>query len=175
MFKNDIKAQDNRKGYVGLSGGHAFMLKNERGLFDNGIGLGINFGYLMTNYVGINVSIFRTNFNFSFPYPPISVGLTGILAGPLFTITETGKVEFDFRPAAGYANGKLLGATSNESVIVWNSTLALGIGGSVRWNCCNRVSLSVNLDYYYGNPKNSLERMNLSSFGVSLGVNYRIK
>ena len=176
LFSNAINAQSDCRGYVGLSGGPVFILGNEIEYIDNGVGLGINFGYLITSNIGITSSIFRTNFPCNIPYPQVTVGLAGILVGPLFSTTETGNVEIDFRPTIGYAYGRLLGETSTSSVTTGDYTLAFGVGGTVRWNCLNRISLSANLDYLYGKPKNEYnDRIDLSSFGFSIGVNYRLK
>ncbi len=170
-----LRAQDEScKGYIGLTVGPAFMTGELKDFFNTGVEFSVNFGYLFIPHVGIQSSIFGT----SFPVKENSsttLGLTGLLVGPLFsTATTTGKIEFDFRPAIGFASGS---ATMNEqSTTTKSTTLALGLGGSLRWNCWRRISLSANLDYYYGKPKDDSAQkveMDLSSFGISVGINYR--
>ena len=170
------KTQPNYKGYVGLNVGPAFVTGDLGGLEDlfesTGLGVSISFGYLFTPHVGIHSAIFGTQFSAKVS-SSISLGLSGLLVGPLFsTATENGKVEFDFRPTIGFAQGSL--TINDQTATTKASTFAFGVGGSLRWNCWNRVSLAANLDYYNGKPKDddSIE-MDLSSFGFSFGVNFR--
>ncbi|MDR2287287.1 MAG: porin family protein [Prevotellaceae bacterium] len=153
-----------KKGYVGISFGPSFLTKQEN--IDAGVQVSIvNFGYLFNSHVGITSSIITTSYDIS----NISVGISGFMAGPLFSFaaTPSQKVEFDIRPAIGYARGAVDGESTDET------GFALGLGGSVRWNCWNRVSFSGNLDYYNMTIKNDTYKTNMSSVGVTIGVNFR--
>lgn len=171
---NVLKAQE-RKGYVGMSMGAAFMTGELKDVFQPvGAQFTINFGYLFTHHVGIHASIFGTTFIYKLNTSN-DLGLSGSLVGPLLsTATETGKLEFDLRPGIGFAGGS--GTVDNKSTNTNSVALALGLGGSLRWNCWSRVSFVFNLDYYHAKPKDdSPERyvMDLSSFGISAGANFR--
>ena len=172
---NVLKAQPERKAYVGLNAGPAFMLGELKDYFESpGVGISINFGYLFTPHAGIHAAFFGTQFTVK-GNSSNTLGLSGMLAGPLFsTATESGKVEFDFRPTIGFAQGAA--TIEQQSAQTKNVTFAFGAGGSLRWNCWSRVSLAANLDYYYGKPQDDSAQkveMDLSSFGFSFGVNYR--
>jgi len=172
---NDLTTNPERKGYIGMNVGPAFMMGELKDYFESpGFGFSVSFGYLFTSNVGIHSAIFGTQFEVEGKSSQ-SLGLSGFLVGPLFsTATKTGKVELDFRPTMGFAQGAA--TIDNKSVNTKTSTFAFGLGGSLRWNCWKRVSLTVNLDYYYGKPKDDSDQrieMDLSSFGISFGANYR--
>ncbi len=179
---NVSNAQDEqRKGYIGIAVGPAFLTGDVKDIFNFGTGVevGFNFGYLFSPNIGVSASIFGTTFPVDDPKAKsdLTYGLSGLLFGPLFsTASPTGKVEFDFRPTIGFANGTM--TLNEESGSSKKMTFAAGVGGSLRWNCWRRVSLSANLDYYYGKPKSDDDppiEMGLSSFGISFGINYRLK
>ena len=159
-----------RRGYIGISFGPAFptgdiksSAVSEGGHFNL-----VNFGYLFSEHVGIAATWFGTSF-ISKADKEMSVGMGGIMAGPLFsTATPTRNFEFDFKPMVGFANGTIIdhGDTSSSS-----RAFALGIGGAIRWNCWSKFSLSCGIDYYSGKP----EGVNLSSCALVFGVNYRLK
>jgi hypothetical protein len=127
-----------RRGYLGLALGAWAD-------FDSGFLTGLNFGYRFGRHVGITTSAFL---NLTSSGGDTEVGTAGVLVGPLFTFANLYKtVEFDIRPTVGLF--------TEEDVIV-------GIGGSIRWNCSNRISLSGNIDYY-----------SVSAVGISTGINIR--
>jgi hypothetical protein len=165
-----IHAQDSetRKGFIGIGLGAAIPI----GSFvsdncDVGFQFNIDFGYLFSKNVGIAASAFGTSMASKYQSEN-SVGLTGLMAGPLFSVAS-GAVEFDFKPMLGYARGVLYLGNDDSST----SKLTFTYGGAVavRWNCWKKFSLSANVMYCYGKP----EGMDLSSIGVMAGVAYRLK
>ena len=175
-----LRAQDvYRNGYVGLTVGPAYMtgeLKGYKDYFETlGFGFSINAGYLLWPNIGVSASIFGTSFATKASTNDNTLGLMGFLVGPLFsTATRNEKVEFDFRPTIGFARGSATAGTQSASTK--SSTIAFGAGASIRWNAWSRVSLSFNVDYYYGKPKDDSSQrveMDLSSVGASVGANFR--
>ncbi|MDL2256842.1 porin family protein [Bacteroidales bacterium OttesenSCG-928-I14] len=163
--EEEIYQEDRRKGYVGIAIGGASLLEDYSNA-DSGVQFTINFGYLFSEHVGITASFFGTSYELS-NYTNRSVGLGGLLAGPLFSSTfNTKKFEFDLRPTIGFATKSISKSGSSESA---GSSFAFGAGTSVRWNCASRVSISANIDYIYG----SVKKEDLSSVGFSVGVNFR--
>jgi len=155
-----------RKGYVGLGIGGAFLTEDYSNV-SGGIQVNVNFGYLFTKNVGINASFLSTSFDLS-NYEDSSIGLIGFLTGPLFsTATSNQAVEFDLRPTIGFASGSV--SVGNKSGTTDETAFAFGVGGSVRWNCGKRVSVSGNVDYYNA----EVSDVDLSSFGITAGVNFR--
>ncbi|MDR0798263.1 MAG: porin family protein [Dysgonamonadaceae bacterium] len=163
--------QNYRKGYIGVSFGMATLLTDYDEIDSSGGQFNLNFGYLFSKNVGLAASLFTTSYlpsNWRIEEDR-SIGLSGLVVGPLFSFaTESHIVEFDFKPMVGYGNG----------VEVWNgasystkTTFVCNLGASVRWNCSNSISLSANLDYIYGKPRN----IDFSSFGLNVGVAYRLK
>jgi hypothetical protein len=157
-----------RRGYIGLGVGGSFLTET----YDNanaGVQVNLNFGYLFSQHIGMNVSVFATSYELS-NYNDKSVGLTGFLAGPLFSMApQSGKINFDIRPTIGYAFGDVTVGSNSGSTD--EGTFAAGIGGSVRWNCGRSISLSVNTDYYHG----VINKADLSSLGITFGFNIRLK
>ncbi|MDH6357970.1 outer membrane beta-barrel protein [Parabacteroides sp. PF5-9] len=157
-----------RRGYIGIGVGPAFLTKS----YDNassGIQANLNFGYLISESVGINASVLGTSFDLS-NYTDQSIGLSGFLVGPLFsTAYAADKFQFDLRPTVGYVKGSV--SVGNKSGTTKEGSFAAGAGASVRWNTWRLFSLSANLDYYYG----KINDVDLSSIGVTIGVSYRLK
>lgn len=155
-----------RKGYVGLGIGGAFMTESYDNV-DGGFQVNINFGYLFSKNIGITSSFFDTSFDLS-NYKDTSIGLTGFLVGPMFsTATTSEKVEFDLRPMIGVAFGSV--TVGSKSGTTDETVFSFGVGGSVRWNCASRISISGNVDYYRG----EIDDVDLSSVGITAGVNFR--
>ncbi|MDR2810616.1 MAG: porin family protein [Tannerellaceae bacterium] len=156
------------KGYIGLSIGGASLTKDISNA-SGGIQANINFGYLFTEHVGIAATAFATSYKLS-NYDNATVGLSGTLVGPLFsTLSGNGAIQFDFRPAIGLAQGTVtVGSVSGNTD---DFVFAAGAGASVRWNCSRKISLSANFDYFSGKP----DDVDLSSYGLTVGINYRLK
>ncbi|GHT10263.1 hypothetical protein FACS189415_8000 [Bacteroidia bacterium] len=158
--------RDSRKGYIGGGIGGAGLMK-EYSDAAGGLQLNVNFGYLFSNNVGIAASFYNTSFDIE-GYKNTSIGLTGLLAGPLFsTSMASGILDFDVRPGIGVAMGNV--SSGSASVNSDDYIFSFGLGTSLRWNCSDYVSLSANMDYYYG----KVFDLDLSSIGFSIGVNYR--
>ncbi len=170
---NVLNAQEDdfeiRKGYVGLGVGPTFLTKSYSNV-GTGIQANINFGYLLSDYIGITASFLSTTFELS-NYSDRSVGLTGFMVGPLFStyLNNSPKFELDLRPTVGYVKGSVsIGSLSGNTK---EGSFAAGAGGSFRWNLWRLFSLSANIDYYYG----KIDDLNLSSVGITIGASYRIK
>ena len=159
-----------RRGYIGITVGPAFPLGDvSNDAVSGGVHFNIvNFGYLFTEHIGIAATWFGTSFSSKIDNKT-SIGLGGVMAGPLFSTTsQNRKFEYDFKPMIGFANGTLIedNRTSSSS-----RAFAFGVGGTIRWNCWEKFSLSGGIDYYNGQP----EDVDLSSFAIVIGVNYRLK
>ncbi len=156
-----------RKGYIGMDIGAAiptgeFIADN----CDVGVQINFDFGYLFSEHVGITSTFLFTTFTSKYQTNN-SVGLVGLMAGPMFTFGPESKVvEFDLKPLLGFAMGSLYEGSENTT-----SDLAVCIGAAalLRWNAWSRVSLSGGLNYYYSTP----EEVDLSSLGITVGVNFR--
>lgn len=159
-----------RRGYIGLSLGVAFPAGDIDGdAVSGGAQLNlVDFGYLFSQNVGIAATLFGTAF-ISKADSKSSLGMGGIMVGPLFSFaSKSYKTEFDLKPMIGFANGTLIsdGSTSSSK-----RDIALGLGAAMRINVGRKVSLTVGADYYYATP----EDVDLSSFAIKIGVNFRLK
>ncbi|MDR1984212.1 MAG: porin family protein [Prevotellaceae bacterium] len=167
-----VHAQDSetRKGFIGISLGAALPMGEFNKKYCNtGMQFNVDFGYLFSKNIGISAALFGTDFAAK-RNTKNSVGLSGLLVGPLFsTATSNGKIEFDFKPMAGFAQGNLY--ESNDDVSSSKTTFTCGGGAALRWNCWKRFALSGNVNYYYGKP----ETIDLSSLGIMVGVVYRLR
>lgn len=156
-----------KRGYIGMTFGPSY-LTNLEGYTDAGISVNIvNFGYLFTRHIGVASSIFATDYTVN---NGTIIGAVAFMIGPLFSFSATPaqKLEFDIRPSIGGA------LRADEDVDAEGSGFAFGMGGSIRWNCLRRFSLSLNLDYLNMELKNDDYDIDRSSVGIALGVQVRL-
>ncbi|MDR2775344.1 MAG: porin family protein [Tannerella sp.] len=158
-----------KKGYVGVSLAGSSPTK-DGDYASAGVQVNINAGYLFSKNVGIASSIFANTYDAK-KYDGKTVGLTGVLVGPLFSFgSEPRLIEYDIRPSMGFLS---IGVTTGDTE--WTSddmALAVGLGFSVRWNVSNVISLTGNLDYLNQGEFKDTDWL-LSSVGIGIGVNYR--
>jgi hypothetical protein len=137
---------DYRKGYAGLGIGVSSLMKNYDDL-KTGFQFNVNAGYLFKEHIGITASFLLTSYKIK-DSDGAKTGLRGGLVGPLISFKNySGKIEYDIRPTVGLVSGKISG--DNASLSTDKMTFALGVGGSMRFNVSDFISLSVNLDTYY--------------------------
>jgi hypothetical protein len=165
-----VSAQDaeTQKGFIGVSLGAAIPMGDYvKDYYKTGVQFNFDFGYLFAKNIGIHAELFGTNFTGK-RNSDYSVGLTGLLAGPLLS-TATGALEFDFKPFIGYSRGSV--DLGDDDPAYSKYTFSYGGAASVRWNCWKKFSLSGNVIYIYGKP----ESYDFSSLGIMVGVNYRLR
>jgi opacity protein-like surface antigen len=163
-----------RKGFVGVSLGAAIPVGNIKEWFNTGFHMSFDFGYLFSQNVGIyatafgNVYSIKDGYTLS-GYSDASVNCSGFFVGPLFTapVSETGKVEFDFKPLLGLVQEHISIESASAS---GDSQFGFGFGASLRFNLTSRFSLSGNLDYVNAKFDNDDD---LSSIGIYIGAAYR--
>jgi hypothetical protein len=157
-----------RKGYAGVSVGPSLLLAEYSDINETGLQFNANFGYLFKKNIGVTASFLLTSYGAE--DEDISVGLRGGLVGPVISFQNSSlKVEYDIRPTVGIASGKISG--NNASLKTDKMTFMLGVGGSVRWNVADFISLTGNLDTYFHGEFDIVE--SLASIGMTVGVNFR--
>lgn len=150
-----------RKGYVGIGLGGSFLTDSYSAVNSTGFQFNVNFGYRFWEYVGMTSTIIVTSYEYG-SSGDASVGVVGLLVGPLFTKTNsTQTMEYDLRPVVGIVSGTA--QSGSVSTTTEDSYWMLGLGATVRWNCSKRMSISGNLDYYH----------NIPAIGITAGVNFR--
>ncbi len=167
LFAQEI---ERRNGYIGICAGPAFPVGDiDNSQISGGAQLNlVNFGYLFSDHVGIAATWFGTSFVAKYD-SDYSIGTGGMLAGPLFsTATKDYKGEFDFKPMIGFARGNE--RYMNETYTT-SAAFACALSGTARWNCGRKISVSAGLDYYFVKP----DGLNMSSFAIMFGINYRLK
>ncbi|MDR1525084.1 MAG: porin family protein [Tannerella sp.] len=159
---------DYRKGYIGISAGASIL--QEDYYLENGVQVTINAGYLFGRHVGITGSFLYTSYDLT-KKDNASIGLIGGLIGPLFSFSNASqKVAFDIRPTIGYVS--IHGEIGNQSETTDESALALGLGGTARWNVSRTISLTGNLDYIRHSEFEDYD-IDFASVGITFGVNFR--
>ena len=177
---NVLKAQLERKGYVGFSIGPSFLTGSihEDIKPQSGGGLGgtiCNFGYLFTPHIGIHSSFFAMVHAVKQPEEYANVQISGLLVGPQFsTATVNEKFEFDLRPTIGFGQGIITLKGGNDT-LGKGFAVTFGVGGSVRWNFGKRWSLALTIDYYNSKPEedDQKRKMDLSYLLIANGLNFR--
>jgi len=162
---------DYRKGYIGFGVGAAMPLDDD--LEGSGLQFNVNAGYLFSKNVGASGSFLLTHYKIE--DTELTFGLTGVMVGPLFSFGNSSrKVEYDIRPLVGYVKGSVGASEGGISATVKSDgTVSFGFGASVRWNFVERLSFSGNIDYYNGNVQFEDEKLNFSSLGITVGLNFR--
>jgi hypothetical protein len=175
--KPGVLTWPDRRGYVGITIGPAIPVGNITDVeFGTGVMFAFNCGVLFSENTGIVASMFGTNHPNS--YSDVSVGLSGLLVGPLFSfpLTPEGKTEFDLRPTIGFAQASVY--DEDDTYNINQTRFAFGLGTSFRFNLSRRFSLSANLDYTratFDQKRLSVngEGADLSSICITVGANYR--
>jgi hypothetical protein len=158
-----------KKGYAGIGVGGAMMLTEYADLDKIGMQFNVNCGYLFTKHIGITASFLYTSYKFT-NSEDSSAGLRGGLVGPLISFRNSSqKLEYDLRPTVGIISGKV--KKDGESVDVGKMTFGAGLGGTIRWNVSDLISLTANLDSYFHGTFDELE--SLASVGITAGINFR--
>lgn len=180
---------ESRRGYVGMGIGVAIPHGDYDG--DAGVQLNlVNAGYLFSKNVGMTSTLFGV----AFPYDKNvrhtdrygryyddddeAIGLVGMMAGPMFsTATANGMFDFDLRLQGGFASGFLPDYMDRAVNTERPTSLALGAGASMRWNCWKYISVSLNYDFYSAKPNfgGVVGKVNMQSSGITMGVNFRFK
>jgi hypothetical protein len=163
--------EDYRKGFIGLSVGAAY-LSDDHDLFGTGTQVAVNFGYMFSPHVGIAASSFMTDFPVStgsVTLNDVSIGLFGFVTGPLFSTpaNDTRTVELSFRPALGFA--RFQAQVGNESGTGDEISFVFSAGAALQINLSRHFALSAHADYF----NSKIDGIDLSSFGLSIGANYR--
>ncbi|WP_134091078.1 outer membrane beta-barrel protein [Olivibacter sp. XZL3] len=173
-----LNAQEpKRRGYIGISLGPSFPMgefKNE-GMANTGLNLSlINFGYFFSEHVGIAANWYGGAHNIDVSYLGLSDGMWyygGLLAGPLFSIPISEKVDFDSRLQIGYsvANMKLEGYKVDGTGFAYN----VGIG--IRTHLAEKWSLSFNVDMLSANNKGDYMDRKIQTIQPTVGLSYRLR
>jgi hypothetical protein len=163
--------EDYKKGFIGLSVGAAY-LSDDMGILGTGTQVAVNFGYMFSPHVGIAASSFMTDFPVStggVTLNDVSMGLLGFVTGPLFSTpaNDTRTVELSFRPALGFA--RFQAQIGNESGTGDEISFVFSIGAALQINLSRHFALSAHADYF----NSKIDGIDLSSFGLSIGANYR--
>jgi hypothetical protein len=162
-----------KKGYIGAGVGVAFLLGDYSDA-STGIQFNASAGYLFSPHVGINGSFMLTKFKIDNDEDVnASIGLRGGFVGPLFSFANSNrKIEYDIRPTIGLVGLKI----DLESVSVKSEDMVLGfgLGGTIRFNVSDVISLTGAVDYIYHTEFDELdEDYSLASGAVSVGINFR--
>jgi hypothetical protein len=162
---------DYRKGYAGIGLGLSSLLEEYNNVDGSGLQFNVNFGYLFKQHIGITASFMLTSHKIPNADYKANIGLRGGFVGPLISFQNSSmKVEYDIRPTLGLVSWKL--NAESASVKGDDMAVALGVGGSVRFNVSNLISLTGNLDTYLHNKFDD-NTDSLSSIGVTVGINFR--
>ena len=172
-----------KRGFIGVSAAASIPVGSFSDTFAGYTKIGmqlnlINFGYLLTDNIGISARWFGAANRAGKTDELWSLG--GVLAGPLFSIKLSENAQTDLKPMIGYLYTKTpnLGgyyALAGQEVY----SLAFSIGTQSRLHLNKTVSLVVNADYLFSKPKYSSDFsgsyiQNIGILSPGLGIAFRI-
>lgn len=184
LVSMDSIAQD-RKGYIGLSGGLSvpvgkFGSNNindaDAGFAEVGLRFNlINFGYtfgggfgIAANWMGtahpVTVNAGFTTFNGTWAYG-------SLMAGPMYTLNVSDKIDIDFKALVGLTVLTLdIDGDSQDA-----DGLGINIGSTFRFNFADRWCVLTNLDYFTSKPEfeNGGEQK-IASINLTGGIGFRL-
>jgi hypothetical protein len=166
-----------------------------------GYNVNLNFGYNITNRLGIASTAFygfnklnekAINDNLNNGGPTVgSVGVDhwqyhGIVVGPMTTFDLADKVYLDLKALGGIAsaNFPVFKSGSSSSPEKWKTAFALRLGGDIRYNFNSQFTFFSSIDYNFMKPKwkftetvdNQTIRVDVAqrmeTLNINLGVGY---
>lgn len=154
------KKSNKRRGYIGLSVGPSFAVRD---LSDLPVGVSLNlvdFGYLFNDNLGIAGKWLGA----AYTEGGADFGMGGLLAGLLASTPISPTINLEGKVLLGFA-----AFTASYAGISETSDLYFGydIGVGLRFNTSNKVSLLLNVDY--------LGAEEYGSINLTFGVAYRLK
>ncbi|MDR1526366.1 MAG: porin family protein [Dysgonamonadaceae bacterium] len=153
-----------KKGYLGFLIGGGTVLEDYSNV-DGGVHYSINAGYLFSDNIGIQISLFGSSYSLS-NNSDASIGLRGTLVGPLFSFPMSDyKFYFDLRPSIGLVQGDIASGTQTGTT---DGVFGAGMGASFRWILSNSFALSFNTDYITG----KIDELDWPNFGFTVGFNW---
>jgi hypothetical protein len=147
--------------YAGILIGGGTLLEDYSNV-ENGFHYSVNLGYLFGRHFGMHSSFFGSTYSLT-NKSSSSIGLSGILVGPLFSFpTEGNGFAFDLRPGIGLGQGNVSsGKTSGRT----DTSFVAGFGTTARWKLADSFALSANVDITSG----SADEVDMSSICLTIG------
>ncbi|MEA4980310.1 MAG: hypothetical protein VB098_10525 [Petrimonas sp.] len=159
--RNNFRNNDKRKGFIGPSLGVAFPVGDVSGMPIGATLSLIDFGYLFTQNIGIAGKWFSTRH----AEDGESVGVGGLMAGPLVSTPISSKVNLEGRGLIGIGAFTEAGESSG-------AYFAYDLGVGVRINTSDKVSLLINADYINVDYTGEID---YNSVNVTFGVAFRLR
>jgi hypothetical protein len=197
--QDQVKAKQ-QQSFLAISGGPSMPVgvfgetsSDEAGMAKTGYNFNLHFNHLFNNFFGIATTGFYSQYamdvsslqNEQFPVSADHWQYYGLMAGPMFTFNDKGKMNFDFRLGLGAANVnfpvlKVANLVSNEK---WATAFAAQFATDFRYNFSNKAFFIANLDLTAMRPETTItiheggsfeihQDIDVINFGIGIGFNF---
>jgi Outer membrane protein beta-barrel domain len=163
----------------------------EAGFAKSGFNINLDFGYQISDYVGLTARGLYGNFSLdisAFNQTNVTADhwqYYGLVVGPMLTLPVADKAKVDVKAMGGIANANSPAVKLNGTIIAdqdWSVAFAMQFGANLRYNFKDNLFGLVNADYSYMKPSFSIitgtngssvtttEDQKMGAFNVGLGV-----
>jgi len=174
-------AQNEHKSYIGLLMGPSFPVGDLRDGSSSNENAGqavtgycanlVNVGYRITPRIGASVFLFDNQYDTAEETNGEWWGVSGILAGPMFTFPIATRLLVDLKPRIGFAGTQLL---DEEDLLDDGSGVALNLSASLQYNFARRWSAMTEAGYFSSSPKyKSGGGTKIQAVNLGFGIAYR--
>ena len=177
------RRNDDRKGYIGNSGGPSYSIGEFKEFAGNGGNYNLIFGYKFGENFGISASSFAAAHIVKDTEDNTLIGYYGLMFGPMYSIPIGEKIEFDLKGHIGYLSDEVVDYYVEGAFTEYGGTGGLlGFGTSFRYNFAEKWCLSLNADYLtskstshtYSGTINA-DQVRISGINLGLGIAFRIR
>jgi hypothetical protein len=200
------KTKNEKKFMLDLNGGPSFPAgvfatttntnaDTEAGFAKLGFNINLDFGYQISDYVGLTARGLYGNFSLdidAFNQPNVTADhwqYYGLVVGPMLTLPVADKAKVDIKAMGGVANANSPAVKLNGTIIAdqdWAVAFAMQFGADLRYNFTDNVFGLVNADYSYMKPSFSIvtgtnggsvtttqdQKMGAFNVGLGVGINF---
>lgn len=133
----------------------------------------VNIGYRITQKLGVSAFAFYSQYDVDKNGSEMWWGISGIMAGPMFSIPVNNKLYFDLKPRIGFVSAQFL---VNDNAEEFGKGLGINLNASLLYNFSKRWCILTETGYISSHQKfwDSSEKK-IQAINLGLGIAYRFR
>ena len=175
----NLFAQQERKGYIGISIGPSFPIGNfgdtninndNAGLAENGTNLNlIDFGYKFSKHFGISAALGGAFYQIGPEVLNVQLNYVGFFIGPILSLSISERMDFNLIPRIGSTTASI---DMDDTELAKEKDIGFDFGASLQYDLSTKWLLSVNSGYTSASYENDF---NITAIYLNLGIAFRIR